>query len=253
MKNQRKFALRSVGWVWIAFCVLAPTGAWAESIAPFKPQNLSLWEALRAGGFVMLPLGILSIITLSLILIYLFVLRKGNMVGVHLMQLAESLLRKWDHIGLLAISNRHNEAVARILQRVLEFLTKNPGATLAEAREIAETEGNRQAAVLNQQVVFLADIGTLAPMLGLLGTIFGMIKSFSAVAGDMASARAMFLAQGIAEALIATATGLIIGIIAMAAYSFFRGRVQTLTSELEGASTHLLGLLAAHFSSRLPR
>jgi biopolymer transport protein ExbB len=197
----------------------------------------------------MFPLAILSILTLSLILIYFFALRKGNIVSERFMHTADALIRKEDYLGLLAITNRHNESVARILQRVLEFLTQNSGATHAEARDIAETEGSRQVATLNQQVVFLADIGTLAPMLGLLGTIFGMIKSFGAVAGNEASARAMFLAQGIAEALIATATGLIIGIAAMAAYSFFRGRAQTLTSELEGASAQLLASLAARRSS----
>ncbi len=231
-------------------CILgSSTSAWAQAGPTFRIQSLSLWEALRAGGFVMVPLALLSMLTFSLILVYLFTLRKRNMVRERFMHTAEALIRKGDYFGLLAITNRHHEAAARVLQRVLEFMTQNPGANYAEAREIAETEGSRQVSNLNQQVVFLADIGTLAPMLGLLGTIFGMIKSFGAVAGNEASARAAFLAQGIAEALIATATGLIIGIVAMAAYSFFRGRVQVLTSELEGASAQLLASLAARRSS----
>jgi biopolymer transport protein ExbB len=227
-----------------------PGGVWAQGVPAFRVKNLSLWEALCAGGFVMIPLAVLSVLTLSLILIYIFALRKRNIVNELFMHAADALIRKEDHVGLLAITNRHNEAIARIIQRVLEFLTQHPGASATEAREIAETEGSRQIAALNQQVVFLADIGTLAPMLGLLGTIFGMIKSFGAVAGNEASARSTFLAQGVAEALIATATGLIIGIVAMAAYSYFRGRVQVLISELEGASTQLLATLVAHRDSR---
>lgn len=220
--------------------ILLPLSAGAQSVPVLQVQSHNLWEALRAGGWVMVPLGLLSILTVSLILIYLFMFRKRNMVTERFLQTADALTRKGDYLGLLAVSTRHNELVARIMQRVLEFWNQHPEAAAHEVREIAETEGTRQIANMNQQVIFLADIGTLAPMLGLLGTIFGMIKSFGAVAGHDAATRATFLAQGIAEALIATATGLIIGVVAMAAYSYFRGRVQVLIAELEGASTHLI-------------
>lgn len=234
-----------------AFCLLSPATLWAQAAPAFQIQPHNLWETLRSGGFVMVPLAILSVLTLSLILVYLFSLRKRNMVNERFLQTADALLRKGDHLGVLAIANRHHQTIARIMQRVLEFLAQHPKASTREVREIAEAEGTRQVATLNQQVVFLADIGTLAPMLGLLGTIFGMIKSFGAVAGNDTPARATFLAQGIAEALIATASGLIIGIVAMAAFSYFRGRVQALTAELEEASTQLLATLAAHHSSRI--
>ncbi len=106
------------------------------------------------------------------------------------------------------------------MQRTMEFLTKNPKASLAEAREIAQTEGMRQASALNQQVTWLADIGTVAPMLGLLGTVFGIIQSFGVVAVEASATRPTMLAQGIGEALIATAAGLVVGIPAMMAYAF---------------------------------
>jgi biopolymer transport protein ExbB len=82
-------------------------------------------------------------------------------------------------------------------------------------------------------------------MLGLLGTVMGIVQSFGVIAIDAAATRPTLLAQGIGEALIATATGLLIGIPSMAAYSFFRGRTQAMISELEVASTHLLALLSA--------
>ena len=77
-------------------------------------------------------------------------------------------------------------------------------------------------------------------MLGLLGTVFGMIRSFSVMANDVAASRPMLLAEGVAEALVATAAGLVIGIPAMAAYAWFRGRVQEMISEMEGATALLL-------------
>ena len=177
-------------------------------------------------------------------------LRRGAIVTKRYMTTADALLRKRDYLGLLAISNRHREAVARIMQRTLDFVTQHPEATFAEAREIAETEGTRQAAALNQRITYLADIGTIAPMLGLFGTVLGMIKSFSVVASDIVASRPIMLAEGVSEALVTTATGLVIGIPAMAAYAFFRGRVQSLIAELEAASTQLIALMAVAFTRK---
>ncbi|MEO8204904.1 MAG: MotA/TolQ/ExbB proton channel family protein, partial [Chthoniobacterales bacterium] len=212
----------------------------------------TLWKYLQAGGIFMFPLAALSVITVALIFVYFITLRRGAVVTSRYMATADALLRKGDYLGLLAVSNRHNEAIARVMQRMLDFLTRNPRATFAEAREIAETEGTRQAGALNQQITYLTDIGTIAPMLGLLGTVAGMIRSFSVMGMGQSVSKPMLLAQGIAEALIATATGLLIAIPAMAAYAFFRGRVQGLIADLEGASAQLISLLAARLRNDLP-
>jgi biopolymer transport protein ExbB len=195
----------------------------------------SLAKLLTAGGVVIIPLALLSVITLALILVYLVTLRRGAVAGRRYMTTAETLLDKGDIMGLIAISSRHGDTVAVIMHRTLGFLAQHPSATDAQVREIAETEGTREAAHLNQRVAWLADIATIAPMLGLLGTVFGMIRSFSVMANDVAASRPMLLAEGVAEALVATAAGLLIGIPAMAAYAWFRGRVQSMISEMEGA------------------
>lgn len=230
--------------------------AWAQSspeAADVPPQAVNLWEVLVSGGPIMLPLAALSVIAVMLIFIYLITLRRGAVATSRYMQAADALIRKKDHLGLLALSHRHGEAVARVMERTLDFLTKNPKATMAQAREIAEAEGTRIAGSLNQRITYLADIGAIAPMLGLFGTVLGMIKSFSVVANDIAATRPMMLAEGVAEALVTTAAGLLIGIPAMAAYSFFRGRVQALISDLEAASTQLLALLASSVPTRFDR
>lgn len=207
-------------------------------------QTMSLLQVIKSGGVMMIPLLALSVITVMLIVIFFFSLGKGSVVTRRYMQTADALIRKKDYLGLLAVSNRHNEAVARVVQRTMEFLTKNPKATLAEARDIAVTEGSRQASSINQQVAWLADIGTLAPMLGLLGTVIGIVQSFGVIALDSAGSRPTMLAHGVGEALIATAAGLLVGIPAMTAYAFYRGRAQARISDLEVASTHLLAQLS---------
>ena len=228
--------------------VAAPAALAQEVVVP--PMNTSLWQIALSGGYVMIPLAALSILAVMLVLVYLVTLRRGAVVTARYMQTAEALIRKKDYLGLLAVSNRHNEAVARIVQRTLDFLTRNPRATLVEAREIAQAEGMRLAGSLNQQITYLADIGTIAPMLGLFGTVLGMIKSFTAVASDIAASRPMLLAHGVSEALVTTAAGLLVGIPAMAAYSFFRGRVQARISDLEAATTQLIALLGVDSPSR---
>ena len=85
---------------------------------------------------------------------------------------------------------------------------------------------------------------SFAPLVGLLGTVVGMIKSFQEISsGDVTGVRQMQLAEGVYEALITTATGLMIGIPALIFYSIFRGRVQKYIAELEAAATHLMALL----------
>jgi biopolymer transport protein ExbB len=230
--------------------VASPLSTPSASItAPTNPLSLmdgkssqpeTLAKLLTAGGVVMLPLVALSVITLALILIYFAALRRGAVAGSRFMSTAETLLSKGDLMGALAIANRHRDTVAGILSRTLEFLARNPKASDDQIREIAQTEGNREAATLNQRVAWLADIATIAPMLGLLGTVFGMIRSFSVMANDVAASRPMLLAEGVAQALVATAAGLAVGIPAMAAYAYFRGKVQGMISEMEGATSLLL-------------
>ena len=208
---------------------------------------------MQAGGWVMIPLLIASIITLMLVLVCVFSLRRGAIVSRRFMDTADALLRKRDYLGLIAISNRHSEAIARITSKTLDFATKNPSAPLSAVREVAETEGARLASNLNQRVVYLADIATLAPMLGLLGTVVGIINSFGVLASNTTQPRQMLLAGGIAQALVATAAGLIIGIVAMAFYSLYRGKVSVMISDLEAASSHILNILTSQQQRRPER
>ena len=216
--------------------------------AQAKPKLTSLWQVVESGGVMMYPLAALSILALSLILVFVFTLRRGSVVTGRYMQAADALLRKKDLLSLLALSHRHSGGVASVMGKALYFLTNNPGATIKEVREVALAEGVRLSGLWNQRVSYLADIGSIAPMVGLFGTVLGMIKSFTAVSGEMATSRSLLLSSGVAEALIATAAGLVIGIPAMAAFAFFRGRVQTMISELEASST----VLMAQLSIRLP-
>src|SRR6201986_2145964 len=144
----------------------------------------TLLRLLQAGGWVMIPLIGASIITLTLILACLFTLRRGAGVTRRYMETAEALLRKRAYDALITVSNRHSSAVARITARTLDSGTKRPSAPPSAIREVAETEGTPFGSSLHQRVVYLADLATLAPMLGFLGPVVGIINSFGLLAGN---------------------------------------------------------------------
>ncbi len=222
----------------------------AAAGGPDLPQSTSVLDAMLHSGPIIYPLLAMSVFSVMLVIVYFLTIRRGAVVSQGYMATAEALLRKRDYLGLLAVSNRHGEAIARVVQKVLEFTTKNPGADFQQVREIAETEGTRVASNLNNKVIYLADIGMLAPLIGLLGTVIGIVRSFSALGADLGSARYMQLSKGVSEALINTAGGLAIGIPALIFYAFFRGRAQRLIFELESAVTQVLAMLSLQYSRR---
>lgn len=209
-------------------------------------KEMNFLEILAKGGIMMYPLGLMSIITVLLILVFLLTIRRNAIVSDRFMNATETMIRKRDFLGLVALSHRRNECMARITQKTLDFISANPGASFDNVRDVAQVEGSHQSNMLTSRITYLADIGGIAPMVGLLGTVIGMIKAFLEISsGEVAGVRQMGLAEGVSEALIATAGGLAISIPALAFYSIFRGRVQKYVSELEAAATHFVALLQA--------
>jgi len=231
-----------------AHCASAAGAAAPLTGAATAHPTKNFLEVVVAGGIMVYPLALLSVVGVLLILIYLLTIRRNAIVSDHFMLTAETLIRKRDYLGLIAFSQRRNECIARITQKTLTFLSTNPGNSFENIREVAQTEGSRQAGMLTSRIAYLADIGAIAPMVGLLGTVLGMIEAFIEMSGgDVQGVRQMGLAEGVSKALIATAGGLGISILALAFYSIFRGRVQKYVSELEAAATHLVALLHAQF------
>ncbi len=214
-----------------------------DTAAPVVKETNFL-EILLKGGPMMYPLGIMSVVTVLLILVFMLTIRRNAVVSDRFMNTAESLIRKRDYLGLIGFCHRRNECMARVTQKTLDFITANPGASFETVRDVAQVEGSHQSTMLTSRITYLADIGGIAPMVGLLGTVIGMIKAFIEISsGEVAGVRQMGLAEGVSEALIATAGGLAISIPALVFYSIFRGRVQKYVAELEAAATHFIALL----------
>ncbi|MFT3991409.1 MAG: MotA/TolQ/ExbB proton channel family protein [Luteolibacter sp.] len=221
--------------------------------APAAVKQVNMLEMLSKGGIVMFPLGILSIVTVVLILLYLVLIRKNSIVSDRFMDTAEALVKKRDYLALNDYCQSQGQAMARIVQKAANFIVRNPGASAEHVRSLAETEGVRQAGLLQTRITYLADIGSIAPMVGLVGTVIGMMKSFIEISSQGGKGvKQMELAQGVGEALVTTASGLAISILALVFYAYFRGRVQRCISELEAAAAHLIGLLCSQLERNKP-
>ena len=235
--------------------VAQPPKAGTAYVPPAPPvkEEMTLLTLIKSGGWAMIPLAVMSVLTVMLVLVFMATLRRSAILTTHYMNTADVLLKKRDYLGLLAISSRHSEAVARVVQRTLDFATKNPGANFDVVKSIAESEASAQAASFQHRVTYLADIGTLSPMVGLLGTVVGIVKSFGGLGkGLVGQNRDWALASGVSEALVATGVGLVVGVTAFVFYALFRNKVQRLISDLEVAGSHIVGLIALNFRKREP-
>ncbi len=237
----------------ISMLALTMGSGLAQTTTELAPtQKPTLLELLQAGGITMGFLGILSVIASCLILIFFFTLTKRAIVTDDFMETASHRIKKGDLLGLVAIANRHREAVADVAKVMLDFASTHREASFEAIKEVAETRGAHHASALNQRVTLLADFAAIAPMLGLLGTVVGMIESFALLANDMTASRGLALGDAVSKALVTTGAGLVISIICLFAYSHFRSKSQKLIAELEMASTELLAILSIHYHNIRP-
>lgn len=233
-------------WKWIfagllpATTVLAQTAAAAPAAA-----GLTLADLMRMGGWLMYVLGALSVLGLAMVVYYALVLRSRYIAPAAQALRLRELLKERRGRDARELCAQQPTALAAVTAAGLDFLKENPAGAPDMLKEIMESEGARQAGRLQNMIHYLVDLSSVAPMVGLLGTVIGLLKAFNNVAFDLAKARPMELASGVGQALITTIAGLIIAIPAVMAYSWFRGRVIKLTGQLEEAATDLLAILGA--------
>lgn len=187
-----------------------------------------MWEILVKGGVVMIPIGICSILALGIIFERLWSLRRSQVVPRAAMRRIESLVREGD----LTAAREYCAQTATSLGNILMSGMEHAGHRRAVIKEIVEEAGRQEVVHLERYLNLLGAIASLTPLLGLLGTVLGMIKVFAAISA-MGLGNPGVLAGGISEALITTAAGLTVAIPALAMHQFFEGRVEKYVSELE--------------------
>ena len=214
--------------------------AQTDSDAVARVRSASLLSVVSSAGWILVPLALASVVAVTLIIYCFFTLTVKSITTPELLERMEPFFENEDLEGLASYVADKPQATARVVDRVLLFLERHSDATPEAISAVAEAEGSRIAAMLNQRVLYIMDIGVLAPLLGLMGTVVGILTSFGHIADTNAtSMRTMMLAGGVSQALVSTAGGLVVGILAMAFFSYFRGRVQHLISILESEGTLL--------------
>jgi biopolymer transport protein ExbB len=195
-------------------------------------------DILISGGPVMIPLGVLSMVALAIIIERLWILRRGNFLQAATVQTLSGLLAGSKFRAAVDFCHRHPGPFTDLVTALIE----NRTAPYEELKEILEDTGRLQLMSLQRGLPALATIVAGAPLLGLLGTVIGMIKIFSVVATS-GSGITEQLSSGISQALITTATGLVIAIPALFTYSYLESRAVAILSDIEAQILDFLHLV----------
>ena len=219
-------------------------GAAAEVAAPAAVSQAVNWrQLLEQGGFLMYVLGAMSFATVAFIIYFFVVLRPGQVASPALLRELVDKIRAGAQDDARRAAEYRPGPLSSVVLSAMNYIRDVAEPDPSLLRDVMEGEGVRQADAIQGQTQYLLDIAAVAPMVGLLGTVFGMYKAFGSVANDIASAKPVVLAAGVSQALITTAFGLIVGIPAMAFYAYFRRRSSKLVSYLESSSTEVLTAL----------
>jgi biopolymer transport protein ExbB len=208
-------------------------------------KEVSVWESvvslgnsgivslLMKGGMMMIPLLASSVISLTVIVERLCFWRALRSQVVHTTIL--ELVAQGDLEAAYRVARRSHHPVARVLQAGLEHKHLSPSTAMQAAAQA-------EVGQLRRYLPILDTIITLGPLLGLLGTITGMISSFG-IMSEAGLGQPHAVTGGVAEALIATATGLFVAIMTLVPYNYFNAKVEQLMSLMEEQATHLELLL----------
>jgi len=209
-----------------------------ESVKQAK-EGMTLWEMIKNGGWVMFILFLLSIGALALI-VYHFITLKLSYISPR--EFAEEVVHKLEQgkgKAVEALCSPRDNLIASMVMAGLE--RKPKGAVFA--REAMESCLRKEVGKLWQNLSYLADISAIAPLVGLLGTVLGMIQAFNVIAFKTAVVKPILLAGGVSKAMVTTAGGLIVAIPAMLFYAYFKGKLQEIVDVVEGYGSDIIKIV----------
>lgn len=211
--------------------------------AKAPPAEKSLFSVIKQGGLLMVPLFLCSFVTLVFVFERSISLRRGRVIPAPFVKRFMHQLRegKLDREEALEQCRESSSAVAEVFTAAVRKWGR-PSVELEQGIIDAE---ERAASTLRRYIRLFNGVATLGPLLGLLGTVFGMIHVFHEIATSDAMGRAEMLAGGISEAMLTTATGLCVAIPALCFYLYFVGRVDRLIGEIDKIAQELVSEISA--------
>jgi len=196
-------------------------------------------EILMKGGWIMLLILIASLVALAIIIERLIVIKKAKQnVGEFLVNIRQYLKSK-NIEGAIDYCRKEKTPAANIIRKAL----KKFHLGRQRVKEVVENTGRQEVRKLEKGLSVLATISGVAPLLGFLGTVTGMISAFMKIEDLQGAANPSDLAGGIWEALLTTAFGLAVGIIAYTFYNYLVASIQKLVLDIEIISNDVLDIL----------
>ncbi len=199
----------------------------------------SIVHFIKAGGFVMYPLLLLSLTAVVVIVERLLAYRQLGGVAPGLLDETIRLCRAGRYDEAIKACRARSGPLAACLGMILQHRHQ----PTREVERLVEETGQEYFIRLERLLPILDTTTTISPLLGLLGTLVGMIGTFNAIASQQNRGNSDAVLAGVGEALYATATGLIIAVICFIAYNYFAARLRSITSETEQAATKLINVL----------
>ncbi len=199
-----------------------------------------MWDLILAGRYMMIPIALCSLVGLAIFLERLHTLRRGRIVVPEIVSAVETLPRASDFSVAYAVCERHPGPFANLVRAGLD----NAENAWEIIRDVLQEAGRQEGVRLLRNLRVLETIAAVAPLLGLLGTVVGMIRVFAGIS-QIGLGNPEALSSGISEAMVTTAAGLMVGIPALVAHNWLEGRAQGIVFELEVYATRVLDTLRA--------
>ena len=221
--------------------LLSPFGttvfaAEASAAAP-RAGGAPILDLLISGGVTMIFLVIMSMMVVASVIYHFMNVRVEKLVPQDMAENVLSLLERKEYDKAAAVCRQQSNIISILTLKGLQRVSKGK----AVVEEAVQYEGRSQIERLWQNLTYLGDMAVIAPMLGLLGTIIGMIDAFGFF--RVGAINPASLTQGLAKAMINTAVGLVIAVPALIFYSYFRGRVGRITALSEAIASEIVTVI----------
>jgi len=197
-----------------------------------------MWEMILAGRYMMIPIGLASLVGLTVIIERLLVLQKPRLIKPEVAGAVDSMAASQELTVVRDICERHPGPFASIVISGLDHADND----WTIIRDVLQETGRQEANKLTRRLGVLETVAAVSPLLGLLGTVVGMIRVFATISASGLSSPEV-LSTGISEAMVTTAAGLIVGIPSLVAYNWLNGRADSIIFELEYYSSRVLDTL----------
>ena len=200
-----------------------------STINVLDQEKITVMELLFKGGFMMIPIFILFVITIYILIEKLLIINRESKSPKGFTDEIISRVKNNDINGAILVCNDTNNPVSRMILKGLNKLN----TSLKNIESSIENVGKIEIYNLEKNLSLLATISGAAPMIGFLGTVTGMIQAFISIAEEEGAVSPKLLSSGIYEAMLTTAAGLFVGIVAYLSYNYLVSRVEKLIHKME--------------------